>query len=360
MGDKVVQEEKIDSEVYICDSCGGNMEYDISSKMLKCPYCDATVEIVDEGNIKEYSFDSLKEDEEASPWNNEMDVIKCEACGAETVVSKEATAVSCTYCGSSHILSSKQNAGIKPEGVLPFIVDRHKAEEISQNWFKKRWLAPNDLKVLYQSEKLHPTYVPYWTYDSQTYSRYRGEGGENYEVTVERDGEEVTETRIRWYRVNGRINRFFDDILVNASKNYDDRLMNQIEPFDTKALKSYKSEYMSGYTAERYGKDVKSCFEMAKRKMNSEIKEDARKQILRRYDHARIISVDTNYTEVTYKHVLLPIWSTYYAYKGKKYQYIINGQTGEIKGKAPYSWIKITVLVLLVIIVFALIYYFSN
>ena len=344
------------ADVYICESCGGKMEYDIKSKMLKCPYCDTSIEIEDDGEVKEYSFDDVCDVDTASTWDNEVEVVKCESCGAETVVSKEVTAISCAYCGSSHVLSSKQTAGIKPEGVLPFLIDRNKAEEISKKWFTRRWLAPNDLKVLYQSERLQPVYVPYWTYDADTSSRYRGQGGENYTVTVERDGEEVTETRTRWYSVSGHIDRFFDDVLVNASNNYNEGLMNSIEPFNTKELKSYKPEYMSGYSAERYSKDVKGCFDTAKNKMQTIIKEDARKQILRSYDEAQVTSVSTNYRNVTYKHVLLPIWSTYYSYKNKKYQYIINGQTGEIKGQTPYSWVKITILIILAIIVFIIIY----
>ena len=40
-------------------------------------------------------------------------------------------------------------------------------------WMKYRWLAPNDLKQLYQSEKLQAVYVPYWTYDANTFSIIR-------------------------------------------------------------------------------------------------------------------------------------------------------------------------------------------
>ncbi len=347
------------ADVYICESCGGKMEYDIKSKMLKCPYCDTSIDIEDDGEVKEYSFDDVCSVDTTSTWDNEVEVVKCESCGAETIVSKEVTAISCAYCGSSHVLSSKQTAGIKPEGVLPFSIDRNMAEEISKKWFSKRWFAPNDLKILYQSEKLQAVYVPYWTYDSNTYSRYRGKGGKNYTVTVERDGKQVRETRIRWYSVSGNVNRFFDDVLVNASNNYNERLMNSIEPFNTKEIKSYKSEYMSGYSAEKYSKDVKGCFNTAKNKMQTTIREDARKQILRRYDHAQVISISTDYRDVTYKHVLLPIWSTYYSYKDKKYQYIINGQTGEVKGQTPYSWVKITGLVILAIVIFIIIYNYS-
>ena len=345
------------SEVYLCSACGANMQYDISSKSLKCAYCGNTEEIIDEGEIKEYSFYHIEEDEVNSKWNDEVTVVKCESCGAETVADKAATAIKCSYCGSSHVLDSKQTAGIRPEGVIPFSIDGYKAEELIGNWMKKRWMSPNDLKHLYQSDKLQAVYVPYWTYDANTYSSYHGRGGEvYYETETDDEGEEHTVERVLWYSVSGIVDEFFDDILVNASNNYNQSLMNSIEPFNTQAIKSYNPQYLSGYLAERYQVGVKECFSFAKSKMEVSIESLAREQILRRYDRAEISSINTNYSNVTYKHVLLPIWSAYYMYKGKKYQYIINGETGEVQGQAPTSWVKVTLLIIVAIIIFVVIY----
>ena len=50
-----------------------------------------------------------------------------------------------------------------------------------------------------------------------------------------------------------------------------------------------------------------------------------------------------------------------YDYKGKSYQYIINGETGQIHGTYPYSWIKITLLIILgVIAIYFIFVYFNN
>lgn len=348
-------------DVYLCPSCGGNMVFDINSQKLKCPYCNNETDIL-EGNtkVKEYDFHSAINDEENSMWNNEVEVIKCEVCGAEMVISKEQTAVSCSYCSSSHVLKSKQTAGIRPEGLIPFKIDKHKAGELYNRWVKRRWIAPNDLKNLHQTDKLKAIYIPYWTYDTNTYSTYSGQGGEHYYVTVERDGKQVTEMRTRWHYVNGRIDRFFDDVLVNASNNYDQSLINTIEPFDTMAMEPYKPEFLSGYMAERYAKTVINCFEEAKYKIHNELMDEARSEILFRYDEARNIDVNTTYDNIHYKHVLLPIWTAQYDYKGKKYVYIINGQTGEIQGKYPYSVYKIISIIVIAIIIIGIVFYYSN
>ena len=37
----------------------------------------------------------------------------------------------------------------------------------------------------------------------------------------------------------------------------------------------------------------------------------------------------------TYKLILLPVWIGYYHYQDKRYNVVINGQTGRIKGAKP-------------------------
>ena len=159
------EEKQEDIQVFTCENCGGNMVFDIKSQALKCPYCETEVAIDHEGEVHEYDFSNVSTLEEKSNWNEDVEVITCESCGAETVVDKHITALHCSYCGSSHVLKTKQSAGIKPEAILPFKIEKHQAMEELSKWVKYRWLAPNDLKLLYQSDKLQAVYVPYWTYE---------------------------------------------------------------------------------------------------------------------------------------------------------------------------------------------------
>lgn len=350
------------SQVYLCSGCGANMEFDISSQKLKCPYCNSEMDIDDgKGEVKEYDFEDVTDREASSEWNDEVTVIKCDACGAETVVEKYQTALSCSFCGSSHVLGSKQSAGIKPEGVIPFKIDNIAANGQLHKWIKRKWLAPNDLKKLFQSEKLKPVYVPYWTYDADTYNTWHAQGGKHYYVTVRRNGKNVRERRTRWYPVSGHFHKFFDDVQVNASKNYDEYIIRDIEPYNTREVESYKPQYLSGYTAERYSKNVKVCFLTAKDKIHGVLVDEVRQIVRRRYDEVRSIEVYPDYRNVKYKHVLLPLWWARYEYKNKWYTYMINGQTGEVGGESPLSPIKITLLIILVLVaVFAYLYLSGN
>ena len=63
-------------------------------------------------------------------------------------------------------------------------------------------------------------------------------------------------------------------------------------------------------------------------------------------DHQRVSTINTTYNHITFKHILLPIWISAYRYNDKVYRILINGRTGAVKGERPYSWVKITLLVL--------------
>ena len=59
--------------------------------------------------------------------------------------------------------------------------------------------------------------------------------------------------------------------------------------------------------------------------------------------------------------MLLPIWIMVYQYRNQPYRVLVNGQTGEVYGAAPFCYAKLTgviggvvVLLLIVIVVIAL------
>ena len=54
-------------------------------------------------------------------------------------------------------------------------------------------------------------------------------------------------------------------------------------------------------------------------------------------DEQRIESLETNYYNVTFKHLLLPVYAVAYQYNGKLFQIVVNGRTAEIQGDRPYS-----------------------
>jgi hypothetical protein len=134
--------------------------------------------------------------------------------------------------------------------------------------------------------------------------------------------------------------------------------MDKIGPYDVVNAVNYKGEYLAGFLAERYDVGVKDSFAVAKDKMDAAIK----KEIIAKYKADRVdyLNVYTNHIRTTFKHMLLPMYSCFYKYKAKIYNFFINGRTGKVSGKVPLSPVKVSFAVLTAVAVAALIYIFMN
>lgn len=335
------------SEVFSCPSCGANLHFNPDVQALSCTYCGSVHEITPGSDeIREYDIEA-GEALCSTDWQSSTRVIHCDNCGAETILEANNTAQYCAFCGSSHIVNINQVPGIKPESLVPFAVSAAKAKDLFAKWLKRRFFSPKSLQDQHKIGHLSGVYVPYWTFDSQTESSYQAEKGTHYYVNqtvmVTRNGQTRAETRsvrhTRWEHVRGSYSYFFDDVLVHGSEQ-SNTLLGRLATFNLKALVEYRPEYLSGFVAEKYRVGLKDGWELAKAKIKERINRGIIRQI--RGDEVRNLRVRTAYENVTFKHILLPVWISAYTYKGNTYQFVINGQTGEIQGKAPVCIIKVT------------------
>lgn len=338
MTQEKVQNVHVGTETFVCNHCGGTIKFNIASQKFTCSSCktEQSLETLSD-TIIEYDFSKYLEREKASVPFEGMAVVVCQNCGLEITLSESQIAATCPMCASTQIASAKQHAGIAPEGVIPFQIDKHEAQKKFRTWVKSRWFAPNDFKKKYGEGALNGMYLPFWTYDASVLSRYKGEGGK-YRQVKNKDGKEETVTD--WYPVSGVVTSFFDDVQVCASEK--EKNIKGILPYNTvHDAKAYSPGYLSGYYAEIYKIKADTAFESAKKIMEAQMRDLAREKILSQYDTARVQSIDTTYSGVTYKHMLLPMWSSAYGYKSRTYSYLVNGETGKVSGQRPYSPAKI-------------------
>ena len=222
-------------------------------------------------------------------------------------------------------------------------------------------VAEGALKHLYQQEKLQGVYLPYWTFDAKADAHYTAQGGRRRTVTKKGpDGKTVQETVVDWFPTSGSIRHFFDDVLIAASRSLKQNLLERVGSFGLNQVASYSPEYFSGYNAEVYTVDLDDAHIEARRHMDYNLEEMARQDVLRHYDEVRAVSVRANYSDETYKHVMLPVYATAYTYKGKKYHVLINGQSGRVEGDYPKSPAKIIAIILGILAIMFLIYLFGT
>lgn len=333
--------------VYYCNNCGGIMEFDISTQTLKCPNCETQINIENDKNkIVEHTF-TKRVAKTIKAVEKQSSTMQCKGCGAKVEVSSDCTATECAYCGASYVLAEKQEDAIVPDGVIPFLIDKRDIKQKYEKWINKRWLAPGKLKKFYETGKMQGIYVPYWTFDADVDCPYTAQGGKERKEKIKKSDGSVTEKIVTdWYHTSGRVKEFFDDVQIHASNNLKPSLIKGVEPFDTKSkLKSYSPEYLSGYSAECYTISLEDAHRDANEKMENELRELVRRDVMRRYDDVKDIRLAPHYKEETYKHVLVPVYSTAFTYNNKNYNVLINGETGRIKGEYPKSPFKIALIV---------------
>jgi hypothetical protein len=197
-------------------------------------------------------------------------------------------------------------------------------------------------------------YVPCWTFDAETRSRYRGQRGDHYyetrTVTVNVNGraeqrqQQVRHTR--WSPASGQVARRFDDVLVVASSSLPQPLGDELTPWDLTALVAYKPDFLAGFRAEGYTVPLSEGHSVARARMAAVIEADVRRDI--GGDEQRIDTVETAHSAETFRHILLPVWTAAYRYNGKSYRFLVNGQTGEVQGERPWSVWKILLACLVV------------
>ena len=341
-----------------CQQCGADYRYDPAKGQLVCDHCGDVQEISEHGPwgnaIRELDFRAAIDDLLPLQEMEDLRVTQCPNCGAEVEFDADTHATECPFCATPVVTDTGTHRQIKPRGVLPFILDERAAHEAMTGWLGRLWFAPNGLKdYARKGRRMQGIYVPYWTFDAQTQSAYRGQRGTVYyeSRTVMRDGKRQTVqvAKVRWRSVSGRVARFFDDVLVLASRSLPKKFTDALEPWDLTRLEPYQPEFLAGFRAEGYQVDLDEGFREARAIMDRQIERDVKFDI--GGDRQRIQSVDTQVAAVTFKHVLLPVWLAAYKYRGEAYRFVVNGTTGRVQGERPWSTWKIALAVVLGLIV---------
>ncbi|WP_417250015.1 primosomal protein N' (replication factor Y) - superfamily II helicase [Celeribacter sp.] len=338
-----------------CGTCGGDMRFDPQAGALTCDHCGAR-EALDVSNVpapREMDYAAALRDQARDARNSdatvETRVSECPNCGARTEFDPNLHATECPFCATPVVTGTGQHRGLKPRGLLPFSVTESIAHDAMNDWLGKLWFAPNGLRnYARKGRKLDGIYLPYWTFDAQTESDYRGERGDDYYVTrtVRRNGETrtVRERRTRWRAARGHVSRFFDDVLVLASHALPRKYTDGLAPWDLSDLEPYLPDYLAGFRAEAYTVEIEEGFTLARAHMDRVILRDVKFDI--GGDRQRVHRLDTAISDVTFKHILLPVWVAAYKYRGKSYRVVVNGRTGRVQGERPYSPWKIAFAVL--------------
>src|SRR5262249_19468986 len=216
----------------------------------------------------------------AKPFAKLGTAFACPNCNAHT--ESDLLSANCQFCGTPLVADPAAIERVAPEAVVPFGINKQQAGDALKKWTSSRWFAPGSLKKVSSAETFTGSYLPFWTYDSNTVSDYTGERGEHYYVTEtsteEVNGQQVTKTRevqhTRWYPAQGRVSRFFDDVLVPGTTKVETNLIGKLEPWELQTAAPFQQNYLAGFQTVRYDIEPEQGLESAKAPMAPDIPTD--------------------------------------------------------------------------------------
>lgn len=357
--------EKLEKDpllLFPCPGCNAQLHFTPKDQQLECQYCGMKVNI-DKGtdHIKENNLRQQLTTSGDASVVIEQQVYKCTRCGSETVFTSETPTFVCSFCNFEVVNPvAYKTRVIQPSGIIPFKIDKQQSLTIFKNWLGKGWFAPGDLSQFARQDALHGIYLPFWTYDAQTNSEWSGYGGRYYYETEEdtdANGNKTTRQvqRTEWIYRSGTYENFFDDILIGGANELSQNEYESVFPYKLEELVNFDARYLSGFQADVYDITVNDGYGKAEAIMNNAIY--AACVNLCRIDTYRNVEVNTEYSNQTYKHILLPLWVCSYLYKSKRYHFLVNGQTGKIYGKKPVSAAKVMVAIVIALAVILAIYF---
>ena len=329
---------------YKCPNCGGPVSFDPKTQKYKCEYCQSLflaedLQMPDEASEQtegapreESARGSAEQKEEGGAL-----IYTCPSCGAQIVTDESTAATFCYYCHNPVVLQGRLSGDYLPDSVVPFMIDRKKAEEDFRGYVKHKRFVPRAFFSKDQIEKLSGVYYPFWVYECTLRG---GQEGNARRVRVYIQGDTVfTDTSVFRYEREGDVD--VRNITVNALKNSDRRLIESVQPFRLNETKPFNMGYLQGFFAQR--RDMES------EEIGPSVRERARKLA-----EDAVRNTVTGYTTVTpeqsrfdvasekFSYLLLPVWVlTYGAADGKKYYFAMNGQTGETHGVLPVAYARL-------------------
>lgn len=324
---------------YKCKNCGGELIFKPEKQEFVCEYClsaftesELQEPAPEETNTKpaeEITDDTSKQTEDSAVYN-------CPSCGAEVVTDGTTAATFCYYCHNPVVLQGRLDGEFLPNRIIPFKIDKKSATQKFMEWIGKKHFVPKDFYSAEQVEKMTGIYFPYWLVDSDSNSQMSAKGCTVRTWTTGKS--QYTETSHYMLNREGEIH--LEDVIKNALKKANKKLVETVQPFDAKDLQKFSMSYLSGFQAEK--RDIERTALEAE--VNADIKkfcEQLLQDSMSGYSSISTVSKNTVIKNIAWEYSLLPVWTLTYKYKDEIYYFAMNGQTGKTCGKLPVNMKKL-------------------
>ncbi len=316
-----------------CANCGGHMHFVPEREQLVCQYCGhATLPgSAPNADRAEQFMDPVLRSSQANAWAASAHRLACSQCGAVVMMPPGHRSGRCPYCGTNRMIQSAEvDELIDPHSIALFEINRKRAEELARAWLDQGFFAPDDLAGRAREVRLRPAYYSFWTFDGSLEVRWSCQVQEGFD-----------EDSQNWVYRDGTAARFFDDVLVPGSAALSPKQIATIEPFDLKKIIDFDPQQLAGWPVLLYDRTLSDASLLARQKVMRAFRRSIHAEIAPGTQKKNIQVGAGQWSGLTFKHVLLPVWSGRYRYRGEAYQILVNGQTGKVGGSKPRDQIKV-------------------
>lgn len=323
---------------YKCPNCSGPLKFDPQTQKQVCEYCESAFT---QKELDDFYKETVLESKETKVNEEEKEIFQtdaegllynCPSCGAQIVTEETTAATFCYYCHNPVVLSGRLEGRDTPDYVVPFSIDRKKAEEIFTGWLKQKKFVPSSFYSKEQIDKLSGVYFPYWLYSCKADAVLDAEGSK---ISRQRAGD-IEYTHKDVYHIDRAGVMNIDNIARNALMKANRILVEGVTPFTYSEMQSFNMSYLSGFVAEI--KDVEKVkFEKDVYAEVEKFADDKLQASLSGYTDIRVHKKSVDIQDGKWTYALMPVWTITYKdrEKDKIYYFSINGQTGKVIGELP-------------------------
>lgn len=319
-----------------CPQCGGRMAYDPGRRQLVCESCGHTRNLADDRSPEEADapIAGLLHTREAHSWAAAVHEIECGKCGAHTLELEAGKTQVCPYCGSNQLIASKQlESLLEPQGIVVFRVEAAEALRQARGWLNTGLFAPDGLVKEARRLQLRPAYYPFWAFDGGVEIHWTAQVRESYSQNQHQPPD--------WRAVSGTSTEFFDDIIIPGVKALAREEIAAIEPFNLKDVIGFDPGQLAGWPTLAYDISLADASLKARERVMKKLVPRIRGEVEPGSEKQDVRIGAGNWSGVTYKHVLLPLWIGAYEYAGRQFHVLVNGQTGKVGGEKPNDRVKV-------------------
>lgn len=296
-----------------CKNCGAPAGFDIINQTYRCTSCGEVTGIQEVRKIV-YQWKNLEREKDTVTASGvDMEESTCTSCGARIIFGKQEASEKCMFCGSKLVRSEFTDRSQLPDMIIPFVITPEEAKKRMLDWGHKHQNTPEGKSVVSSMAQFQGSYLPYRIARGPVYAE------------VHRDGNE------RRYECGG----FIEGTAVNTSKQLDNLVLNDMEPFDWSQARPFEFGYIAGMPVKL---NDSSDMEINKR-IEEEVTEDFRPEV-ERVMQTTGVQIKTSTQNIDVLSALLPV----YFIKSGKLTAVLNGQTGRIavskeRTKKSYPWV---------------------